>query len=142
MHVAIPSLRIASDDQKRAALGREQMNALNETIAEYIQLVKESLDFKREQQAAAIAAKPDAVRRSATALVLAGRGSLDLAASELIADAIRLDLGIRRPLPVARRLDGYQRRRGSGARGTPRISSRSSPSAPSRRRSWTFCCAA
>jgi len=92
--VAIPSLRIASDDQKRAALGREQMNALNETIAEYIQLVKESLDFKREQQAAVIAARPDAVRRSATALVLAGRGSLDLAASELIADAIRLDLGI------------------------------------------------
>ena len=92
--VAIPSLRIASDDQKRAALGREQMNDLNETIAEYIRLVKESLDFKREQQAIAIAAKPDAVRRSAAALVLAGRGSLDLAASELIADAIRLDLGI------------------------------------------------
>jgi predicted PurR-regulated permease PerM len=92
--VAIPSLRIASDDQKRAALGREQMNELNETIAEYIRLVKESLDFKREQQAVAIAANPDAVRRSATALVLAGRGRLDLAASELIADAIRLDLGI------------------------------------------------
>src|ERR1700730_3150993 len=50
-HVAIPSLRIASDDQKRAALGREQVNELNETIAEYIRLVKESLDFKREQQA-------------------------------------------------------------------------------------------
>jgi hypothetical protein len=92
--VAIPSFRIASDDQKRAALGREQMNELNGTIAEYIQLVKESLDFKREQQAAAIAAKPDGARRSATALILAGRGSLDLAASELIADAIRLDLGI------------------------------------------------
>jgi len=93
-HVAIPSLRVASDDQKRSALGRQQMNELNETIVEYIQLVKESLDFKREQQAAAIAAKPDAIRRSPTALVLAGRGSLDLAASELIADAIRLDLGI------------------------------------------------
>jgi predicted PurR-regulated permease PerM len=92
--VAIPSFRIASDDHKRAALGREQMNELNGTIAEYIQLVKESLDFKREQQAAAIAAKPDGVRRSATALILAGRGSLDLAASELVADAIRLDLGI------------------------------------------------
>jgi predicted PurR-regulated permease PerM len=92
--VAIPSLRVASDDQKRAALGRQQINELNGTIAEFIQCVKESLDFKREQQAA-IAANPDAMRRSATALVLAGRGSLDLAASELIADAIRLDLGIR-----------------------------------------------
>jgi predicted PurR-regulated permease PerM len=92
--VAIPSLCVAADDQKRAALGRAQMNELNETIAEYIRLVKESLDFKAEQQTAAIAPKPDAARRSATALVLAGRGSLDHAASELIADAIRLDLGI------------------------------------------------
>jgi len=91
--VAIPSLRIASDDQKRNVLGREQLNEFNETIAEYIELVKESLDFEREQQAAA-AAKPDATRRTATALVLAGRGRLDLAAAELIADAIRLDLGI------------------------------------------------
>jgi predicted PurR-regulated permease PerM len=91
--VAIPSLRVASDDQKRGVLGREQINELKDTIAEYIQLVKESLDFKREQHAAAVAAKPDAVHRSATVLVLAGRGNLDLAASELVADAIRLDLG-------------------------------------------------
>jgi len=92
--VVVPSFRIASDDQKRGILGREQLNELNATIGEYIQHVKESLDFKHEQQAATFAAKPDAIRRSATALVLAGRGSLDLAASELIADAIRLDRGI------------------------------------------------
>jgi predicted PurR-regulated permease PerM len=92
--VAIPALRVASDDQKRAVFGREQINELNETIAEYIELVKESLEYKREQQAATIAAKPDATRCAASALVLAGRGSLDLAASQLIADAIRLDLGI------------------------------------------------
>jgi predicted PurR-regulated permease PerM len=104
--VAIPSLRVASDDQKRGVLGREQMNELNETITEYIQLVKESLDFKREQQAAAVAAKPDAVRRSATALVLAGRGGFDLAASELVADAIRLDLGIRTRCPSLGGLTG------------------------------------
>jgi len=104
--VAIPSLRFASDDQKRGALGREQMNDLNGTIAEYIQLVKESLDFKREQLAAAITAHPDAIRRSATALVLAGRGSLDLAASELIADAIRLDLGISARCPTLGGLTG------------------------------------
>jgi predicted PurR-regulated permease PerM len=93
--VAIPSLRIASDDQKRDVLGRQQMNEIKESIAEYIQLLTESLEFKHEQQATAIGAKPAASRRSATALVLAGRGAFDLAASELIADAIRLDLGMR-----------------------------------------------
>jgi predicted PurR-regulated permease PerM len=92
--VAIPSLRVASDDQKRAVLGQEQTNELNETVAEYIKLVKESLDFKHEQQGAAIAAKPETARRSATVLVLAGRGSLDLAAAQLIAEAVRLELGI------------------------------------------------
>jgi predicted PurR-regulated permease PerM len=92
--VAIPSLRVASDDQKRAVLGREQTNELNETVAEYIKLVKESLDFKHEQQGAASAAKPEIARRSATVLVLAGRGSLDLAAAQLIAEAVRLELGI------------------------------------------------
>jgi hypothetical protein len=56
--------------------------------------LKESLEYKREQQIARIAAKPDAARRSATALVLAGRGSLDLAAAQLIADASWLDPGI------------------------------------------------
>ena len=104
--VAIPAFRVASDDQKRAVLGREQINELNETIAEYIQLVKESLDYKQEQQAAAAAAKPETVRRSATALVLAGRGSLDLAAAQLIADAIRLDLGIAARCPSLGGLTG------------------------------------
>jgi predicted PurR-regulated permease PerM len=91
--VVIPSLRIASQDQKRDVLRREQMNEFNETIAEYIELMKENLDFEREQQAA-LPANADSVRRSATALVLAGRGRLDFAAAELIADAIRLDLGM------------------------------------------------
>jgi predicted PurR-regulated permease PerM len=92
--VVIPGLRIASEDQKRSVLGREQMIELKETIDEYIGLVQENLEYEREQRTAAGAAKPDAGRRSAAALVLAGRGSLDLAASQLIADAIRLDLGI------------------------------------------------
>ena len=104
--VAIPALRVASDDQKRAVLGREQINELNETIVEYIQLVKESIEYKREQHAATTAAKPEAVRRSATALVLAGRGSLDLAASQLVADAIRLDLGIAARCPSLGGLTG------------------------------------
>jgi predicted PurR-regulated permease PerM len=93
--VAIPSLRVASEDHKRGVFGRQQMNDFDETLAEYMRLLKESLDFKHEQQATAIAAKPDSSRRRAgTALVLAGRGNLDLAASELIADALRLDLGM------------------------------------------------
>ncbi len=93
--VTVPALRIASDDHKRGVLGREHMSELNAAIGEYITLVKESLDFKREQRAlAGGGAKTDAVRRTATALVIAGRGSFDLAASELVADAIRLDLGI------------------------------------------------
>jgi predicted PurR-regulated permease PerM len=104
--VAIPSLRVASDDQKRAVLGREQSNELNETVAEYIQLVKESLDFKHEQQTATITAKPEAVHRSANVLVLAGRGSLDLAASQLIAEAIRLELGIVARCPALGGLTG------------------------------------
>ena len=54
--------------------------------------LQETLEYGREQQAATVAAKPGAVPRSV--LVLAGRGSLDLAAARLIAEAIRLNLGI------------------------------------------------
>src|SRR5271163_4178371 len=52
--VAIPAFRVASDDQKCSVLGRDQINGLNETIAEYIELMKESLEYKREQQTAKI----------------------------------------------------------------------------------------
>jgi predicted PurR-regulated permease PerM len=90
--IAIPALRVAADDQKRGVLGREQFLELSETIAEYLELMRESLEYGREQQAATVAAKPAAVPRSV--LVLAGRGSLDLAAAQLIAEAIRLSLGI------------------------------------------------
>jgi hypothetical protein len=90
--VVIPALRVAADDQKRGVLGREQFRELSETIAEYLQLVQETLEYGREQQAATVAAKPGAVPRSV--LVIAGRGSLDLAAAQLIAESIRLYLGI------------------------------------------------
>jgi hypothetical protein len=55
---AIPSFRVASDDQKRGVLGREQMAELKETVTEYIQLVNESLHFTREQQAGLAEARP------------------------------------------------------------------------------------
>ena len=90
--VVIPSLRIASDDQNRSILGRQQRIDLAEAIDEYIQLVKEALDYKCEQLAATN--KPAAHRRNVMAVIIAGRGILDHAASELVADAIRLYLGI------------------------------------------------
>jgi hypothetical protein len=90
--VAIPTLRVAADDQKRGVLGREQFRELSETIAEYLRLLQEVLEYGREQEAATVAAKPGTVLRSV--LVLAGRGNLDLAAAQLITEAIRLNLGI------------------------------------------------
>jgi predicted PurR-regulated permease PerM len=89
--VAIPALRVAADDQKRGVLGREQFHELNETITEYLQLVQETLEYGREHPAAPVGPKADPAGRSV--LVLAGRGSLDLAAAQLIAEAIRLKLG-------------------------------------------------
>jgi hypothetical protein len=62
--VAIPTLRVAADDHKRGVLGREQFLELSETITEYLQLVRETLEYGREQQAATVAAKPGAVPRS------------------------------------------------------------------------------
>jgi predicted PurR-regulated permease PerM len=74
--VAIPALRVAAEDQKRGVLGREQFH---------------ELEYGREQPAAPVGPKTDPAGRSV--LVLAGRGSLDLAAAQLIAEAIRLKLG-------------------------------------------------
>jgi predicted PurR-regulated permease PerM len=108
--VVIPAFRIASDDERRTVLGREQANALKETTAEYVGLVKETIESRAEPQENPAASdgdtKPEAVRRSATALVLAGRGSLDLAASQLIADAIRLERGIDTRCPALGGLTG------------------------------------
>ncbi len=90
--VAIPALRVAADDQKRGVLGRDQVHELSETITEYLQLMQETLEFGRAQETATVAAKPGAAGRSV--LVLGGRGNLDLAAAQLITEAIRLNLGI------------------------------------------------
>jgi len=89
--VAIPSFGIASDDHRRGVLGREPMNELKETVAEYVELMKESLDFDSEPQTEH---GPNPTRSAANVLVMAGRGFLDLAVAELVAEAIRLDLGI------------------------------------------------
>ncbi len=96
--VVVPAFRIASDDERRAVLGRDQANEFKDATAEYVGLVKEAIEFKLEPQASDAAsdddARPDAAPHAGTALVLAGRGSQDLAVSQLIADAIRLERNI------------------------------------------------
>ena len=96
--VVVPAFRIASGDQRRAVLGREQTNEFKEATEEYVGLVQEAIEYKFEPEGSSAAsgddAKLEAGRRSPTALVLAGRGSEDLAVSQLIADAIRLERGI------------------------------------------------
>jgi hypothetical protein len=123
--VVIPAFRIASDDQRRAVLGREQANELKEATAEYVGLVKEALEYKLEPQANPAVSegdtKPEAVRSSATALVLAGRGSLDVAASQLIADAIRLERGIDTRCPPLGGLTGISSAAEAGSDGPPEV---------------------
>jgi predicted PurR-regulated permease PerM len=80
--VAIPALRVAADDQKRGVLSREQIHELSETIAEYLQLVQETLEYGREQQATTVGAKPGG------------------------AEAIRLNLGIAARCPSPGGLTG------------------------------------
>jgi predicted PurR-regulated permease PerM len=110
--VVIPAFRIASRDQGCAVLGREQSQELDEHIADYVGLVKEAIEYRSEPEATLAASeatggssKPEA-EPIATALVLAGRGSLDLAASQLIAEAIRVERGINTQCPSLGGLTG------------------------------------
>jgi hypothetical protein len=78
----------------------EQTEHLKGSIAEYMGLVKEVIEYKIEPEPnpptsnTANGDPPEAARHSAPVLVLAGRGAVDLAASELIADALRVEHGI------------------------------------------------
>jgi hypothetical protein len=87
--VAIPTLRLASVDRARAALSAEQIEKLKNSLADFIGEIREALDFKREQQGPE---KSEALEKAATTVVIAGRGPIDQAAAELIADAIRFEL--------------------------------------------------
>jgi hypothetical protein len=96
------ALRVASDDQKRGVLGREQINELNEAIAEYIQLVKESLEYKSGDG-----------RRQARSRSPLGHRARSCRAGKLRPRRVSTDCGRhparvrhRRPLSFARRLDG------------------------------------
>jgi predicted PurR-regulated permease PerM len=111
----IPSLRVASEDQRRGVLGRERTSELNETIVEYVGLVREMIEYKLE---------PDTTDESdrtepATALVLAGRGNIDLAASQLIADALRLEHKIETRCPSLGGLTGIGAAAGAEPRDAP-----------------------
>jgi hypothetical protein len=125
--VVVPAFRIASDDQRRAVLGREQANELKETTAEYVGLVKEAIEFKLEPQASGAAsdddrgAQPDAARRAGTALILAGRGTMDLAASQLIADAIGLERDIDTRCPPLGGLTGISSAAEAGSDAPPDV---------------------
>jgi len=99
--VAIPALRAASGDQKRGVLSREQVAELKETLKEFIELIGESLEFKREYLAA-----KDAQRSEVNALIIAGRGAPDATAAQLIANVITLDLGITARCPSLGGLTG------------------------------------
>jgi predicted PurR-regulated permease PerM len=92
----IPSLHIASDDQRRGVLEREQMDELTETLGEYVVYIRdevfESKDEQQRAQPGGGTATPPA--RAAAAAVIAGRGIIDQTAAELVADAIRLNLGM------------------------------------------------
>jgi predicted PurR-regulated permease PerM len=95
--VAIPSLRIGSEDRRRGVLAGDQLAKLKPTLDDYVSHVRELLDFRREQQHVQGRPDPPALPRpseTSTALVIAGRGILDQAAAELVAEAVRFRLGI------------------------------------------------
>jgi hypothetical protein len=87
--IAIPTLRIASDDRARAALSAEQVEKLKNSLADYIGGIREALDFKREQLGPE---RSEALEKAATTVVIAGRGPIDQAAAELVVEAIQFEL--------------------------------------------------
>jgi predicted PurR-regulated permease PerM len=96
---AISCLQLASDDRQRGVLGKGQIEALKVVLPEYIAQVREFLDFKDEQESAKIRARMGeretaSPSKTAAAVVIAGRGIIDHAAAELVADAIHSELGI------------------------------------------------
>ena len=123
--VVIPAFRFASGDQRRAVLGREQTNEFKEATEEYVGLMQEAIEYKFEPEGSSAASEDDAKleagRRSPTALVLAGRGSEDLAVSQLIADAIRLERGIDTRCSPLGGLTGISSAAESGADDPPEV---------------------
>src|SRR5215470_13885565 len=103
----IASLQLASDDRQRGVLGKGQVEDLKIVLPEYIGQVRELLDFKDEQESARNGeGKTASPNETVTAVVIAGRGIIDLAAAELVADAIRSEVGISTQCPSLGGLTG------------------------------------
>jgi hypothetical protein len=103
----IECLQMASIDRQRGVLAKGQLEALSAVLPEYIAQIRELLDFKHEQRAAKIGQGETAPPiKAATAVIIAGRGIIDHAAAELIADAIRSELGISTQCPSLGGLTG------------------------------------
>ena len=90
--VAVPCLRLASGDHRRGVLGADQLADLKHTLDDYVSHVREFLDFRREQrhiETRGASTEPSPQSRTASGLVVGGRGILDQVAAELVADVIR-----------------------------------------------------
>jgi hypothetical protein len=103
----IECLQIASEDRRRGALGKAQLEHLKNVLPEYVAQVRELLEFKCEQETASIGERQEVwLNIPATAVVIAGRGIIDHAAAELVAEAIRSELGISTQCPSLGGLTG------------------------------------
>jgi hypothetical protein len=111
----ITCLQIASDDHQRGVLGKGQFEDLRVSLPEYIAEVRELLDFRREQLTAGMGkGETESPNKAPTALVIAGRGIIDQAAAELVADAIRSELMISTQCPSLGGLTGISAARREG----------------------------
>ena len=119
----IPSLRIASDDQRRAVLGKEQLDRLKDSMTEYIAQIRELLDFKSEQRKAETTLSGDVTPASkvAAAVVIAGRGAIDQGVAELVAEAIRFHLGMPTQCPSLGGLTGISAASGEARDAAPDV---------------------
>jgi predicted PurR-regulated permease PerM len=104
---ALTCLQIATDDRQRGVLGKGQLEGLKTVLPEYIAQIRELLDFRDEQESARNGGgKTASPNETATAVVIAGRGIIDHAAAELVANAIRSELGISTQCPSLGGLTG------------------------------------
>jgi predicted PurR-regulated permease PerM len=106
--VAIPSLRLGSEDRRRGVLAGDHLAKLKQTLDDYVSqvIMRELLDFRRERQRVSARGASTPQPPKAAALVIAGRGILDQAAAELVAEAVRFRLGIRVQCPSLGGLTG------------------------------------
>jgi hypothetical protein len=116
----IACLQMASADRQRGVLGKGQLEDLKAVLPEYLAQIRELLDFEHEQQAAKTGQSETAppIKTATAVVVIAGRGIIDHAAAELVADAIRSELRISTQCPSLGGLTGISTA-GRGAHDSP-----------------------